>query len=71
MNDKTNPEHATKPQCETDCDENATGGPVTEGGGLTGAGNLSANAASRTGGATSGTPRAGAPEPKNAVPPSA
>ena len=41
-------------KCEPDCDAGSTSGPVREGGGTTGAGNLSPGGASRTGGATTG-----------------
>lgn len=41
-------------KCDPDCAAGPASGPVREGGGTTGAGNLSPNAASRTGGATGG-----------------
>jgi hypothetical protein len=40
------------------CDPNCASGPVREGGGTTGAGNLSPGGANRTGGATSGVSEA-------------
>jgi hypothetical protein len=66
---------ATKPQdgkrCDPDCPDDAPTGPVREAGGTTGAGNLSEASANRTGGATSGTPRAKSQAPANKLPPSA
>ena len=41
--------------CGKECDTQRTPGPTREGGGTTGAGNLSPGSANRTGGATSGT----------------
>ncbi len=70
MNEK--PINKTSPEArDPTCADDAKGGPVREGGGTTGAGNLSEESTSRTGGATGGTPRAGSEVPKNKVPPSA
>jgi hypothetical protein len=44
----------TLDKCDPDCAAGAPAGPVREGGGTTGAGNLSPGGASRTGGATTG-----------------
>lgn len=41
-------------KCDPNCDAGPTAGPPREAGGTTGAGNLSAGQASRTGGATGG-----------------
>ena len=57
--------------CEADCNPGADAGPPREGGGTTGAGNLAEGGASRTGGATGGTPRPSSAVPTNDVPPSA
>jgi hypothetical protein len=50
----------TLDKCDPNCDAGAAAGPVREGGGATGAGNLSPGAASRTGGATTGVSNADA-----------
>ncbi|HEX8913198.1 MAG TPA: hypothetical protein VF796_12635 [Humisphaera sp.] len=71
---KTNPDRTPAPTpdsgeaCATD---GRQPGPVREGGGMTGAGNLSQNQASRTGGATGGVddPTAMPPEPRRGVTP--
>lgn len=57
--------------CDASCEP--TSGPVREGGGTTGAGNLSPGQASRTGGATSGVSPddAAKPSQRREVPPSA
>ena len=44
----------TLDKCDPDCAAGPASGPVREGGGTTGAGNLSPGGASRTGGATTG-----------------
>ena len=41
-------------KCDPDCAAGPVAGPVREGGGTTGAGNLSPGGANRTGGATTG-----------------
>ena len=57
--------------CDASCAPES--GPVREGGGTTGAGNLSPGEANRTGGATSGVSPDNAPKPsqRRQVPPSA
>jgi hypothetical protein len=57
--------------CDASCEP--TSGPVREGGGTTGAGNLSPGQASRTGGATSGVnpDQVATPPQRREVPPGA
>jgi hypothetical protein len=58
-------------RCDPDCAAGPDpGGPVREGGGTTGAGNLSPGGASRTGGATTGVTDGDNPRARD-VPPSA
>jgi hypothetical protein len=49
-----NPDDCNPDACANEDDRDHAGGPVREAGGTTGAGNLSPQQASRTGGATSG-----------------
>ena len=63
-------EQKTK-DCEPECDPRKESGPVREGGGTTGAGNMSPGSASRTGGATSGVDPTIKPQKRPPVPPDA
>jgi hypothetical protein len=57
-------------KCDPDCAPAPASGPVREGGGTTGAGNLSPGGASRTGGATTGASNAD-PDRSRDLPPDA
>ena len=59
-------------KCDPNCDAGPAPGPVREGGGTTGAGNLSPGGASRTGGATGGVaPDEARTDRSRAIPPDA
>ena len=60
----------TLDKCDPDCAAGPASGPVREGGGTTGAGNLSPGGASRTGGATTGVSAEGQPRSRD-IPPDA
>jgi hypothetical protein len=57
-------------KCDPNCAAGPTPGPVREGGGTTGAGNLSPGGASRTGGATTGVADGDNPRSRD-IPPDA
>ena len=52
-------------KCDPNCAAGPETGPAREGGGTTGAGNLSPGGANRTGGATSGVSGAGTDPPRS------
>ena len=69
---QTNPDASAPEQCDVACEARRESGPVREGGGTTGAANLAAGQANRTGGATSGVGTdAQRPAKAGRVPPSA
>ena len=69
---KQSKEQQDQETCDPACERDRNAGPTREGGGTTGAGNLSPGGASRTGGATSGVRSPGEPAPPSAdLPPDA